>query len=83
MADADVRGARVLSGPSLPSRGASPDRARRLASALRIGIVGINNGAPNNPRVPFGGFGASGLGREVGLSGLLEFTGEQTLSEAV
>ncbi|MCG5212804.1 aldehyde dehydrogenase family protein [Streptosporangium soli] len=59
----------------------SPDRAQRLASALRIGIVGINNGAPNNPRVPFGGFGASGLGREGGVSGLLAFTGEQTLSE--
>jgi succinate-semialdehyde dehydrogenase/glutarate-semialdehyde dehydrogenase len=61
----------------------TPDRAQRLAAALRIGIVGINNGAPNNPRVPFGGFGASGLGREGGVSGMLEFTAEQTLSAAV
>ncbi|KAF4408481.1 aldehyde dehydrogenase family protein [Streptomyces lycii] len=60
---------------------APADRARALASRLRIGIVGINNGAPNHPRVPFGGFGASGLGREGGVTGLLEFTTEQTLSE--
>lgn len=53
-----------------------------LAERLRIGIVGINNAAPNSPEVPFGGFGLSGLGREGALSGLLEFTEEQTLSLA-
>ncbi|MEW2357167.1 aldehyde dehydrogenase family protein [Spirillospora sp. NPDC029432] len=58
-----------------------PERARALAARLRIGIVGVNNGAPNNPRVPFGGFGASGQGREGGMAGLLEFTTYQTVSE--
>jgi len=53
-----------------------------LAARMRIGIVGINNGAPNTPEVPFGGFGLAGMGREGGLSGLLEFTEEQTLSLA-
>jgi succinate-semialdehyde dehydrogenase/glutarate-semialdehyde dehydrogenase len=61
----------------------APDAAAALARRLRIGIVGLNTGAPNDPRVPFGGFGESGLGREGGLAGLLEFTAEQTLSEAL
>jgi succinate-semialdehyde dehydrogenase / glutarate-semialdehyde dehydrogenase len=58
------------------------EHAVSLAERLRIGIIGINNGAPNTPEVPFGGFGSSGVGREGGLSGLLEFTEEQTLSVA-
>lgn len=53
-----------------------------LAARLRIGIIGINNGAPNTPEVPFGGFGFGGIGREGGFAGLLEFTEEQTLSLA-
>lgn len=58
------------------------EHAASLASRLDVGIVGINNGAPNTPEVPFGGVGYSGLGHEGGLSGLLEFTEEQTLSFA-
>lgn len=60
----------------------SSEHAVALASRLRIGIVGIDNGAPNTPEVPFGGFGFSGLGREGGVSGMLEFTEEQTISLA-
>ncbi|UPK76809.1 aldehyde dehydrogenase family protein [Nocardioidaceae bacterium SCSIO 66511] len=56
------------------------EHAASLASRLTVGIVGINNGAPNTPEVPFGGVGYSGLGHEGGLRGLLEFTEEQTLS---
>jgi len=56
--------------------------AAALASRLRIGIVGINNGAPNTPEVPLGGFGSSGVGREGGMSGYLEFIEEQTVSIA-
>jgi succinate-semialdehyde dehydrogenase/glutarate-semialdehyde dehydrogenase len=59
-----------------------PDHQVVLAGALDVGIVGINNGAPNTPEVPFGGRGESGRGREGGLSGLHEFTAEQTLSIA-
>lgn len=58
------------------------EQAAQLANRLNIGIVGVNNGAPNTPEVPFGGFGLAGLGREGGLSGLLEFTEEQTVSFA-
>ena len=53
-----------------------------LARSLDVGIVGINNGAPNTPEVPFGGRGDAGLGTEGGMSGLHEFTVEQTLSFA-
>ncbi|GEK79214.1 aldehyde dehydrogenase family protein [Agrococcus baldri] len=56
--------------------------AEALAERLRIGIVGINNGAPNTPEVPFGGFGGSGIGREGGMSGYLAFVEEQTISIA-
>lgn len=56
--------------------------AEQLAERLRVGIVGINNGAPNTPEVPFGGFGGSGIGREGGMSGYLEFVEEQTIAVA-
>lgn len=56
--------------------------AQDLADRLRIGIVGINNGAPNTPEVPFGGFGGSGIGREGGMAGYDEFTEQQTISVA-
>ena len=56
--------------------------AEQLAERLRVGIVGINNGAPNTPEIPFGGFGGSGIGREGGLSGYLEFVEEQTIAVA-
>lgn len=62
--------------------GTDSAEATKLAERLRIGIVGVNNGAPNTPEVPFGGFGESGIGREGGMSGLFEFTEEQTVSIA-
>jgi succinate-semialdehyde dehydrogenase/glutarate-semialdehyde dehydrogenase len=61
---------------------AGPERQVALARALDVGLVAVNNGAPNTPEVPFGGRGDSGLGREGGMSGLLEFTCEQTISIA-
>ncbi len=62
--------------------GTDPEQRLAMARRLDLGIVGINNGAPNTPEVPFGGRGESGLGREGGLSGLLEFTTEHTVSLA-
>lgn len=61
---------------------ANTEHAVGLVERLRIGMVGVNNGVPNTPEVPFGGFGYAGLGREGGLSGLREFTEEQTISLA-
>ena len=44
-------------------------RAERIAERLMAGRVVIN-GAPHDPRAPFGGFKQSGIGREIGAFGL-------------
>ncbi|GAA1105664.1 aldehyde dehydrogenase family protein [Nocardiopsis composta] len=49
-----------------------PDRAMAVARRLRAGQVAVNGGGVN-PRVPFGGYKQSGVGREWGLHGLDEF----------
>ena len=49
-------------------------RALRVAEALESGMVGINRGVVSDPAAPFGGVKQSGLGREGGHDGLLEFT---------
>ena len=49
-------------------------RALRVAEALESGLVGINRGVVSDPAAPFGGVKQSGLGREGGHDGLLEFT---------
>jgi aldehyde dehydrogenase (NAD+) len=48
-------------------------RAMAIAQRMRAGQVDVN-GAPFNPLAPFGGFGASGMGREGGIHGIAEFT---------
>ncbi len=35
-----------------------------------MGIVGVNTGSPNHPRVPFDGLKDSGIGVESGYGGL-------------
>jgi acyl-CoA reductase-like NAD-dependent aldehyde dehydrogenase len=51
---------------------ADPDRAAAVGRKLRAGQVEINGGA-FNPVAPFGGFGQSGYGRELGVHGMEEF----------
>ena len=48
--------------------------ALRVAEALEAGMVGLNRGLVSDPAAPFGGVKQSGLGREGGHDGLLEFT---------
>jgi aldehyde dehydrogenase (NAD+) len=48
-------------------------RAHRVAAKLRAGTVWINAYRVVAPSVPFGGFGASGLGRENGMAALDEY----------
>jgi aldehyde dehydrogenase (NAD+) len=49
-------------------------RAHRVAARIRAGSVWINAYRVVAPNVPFGGFGASGIGRESGLDAVREFT---------
>ncbi|CAN5909779.1 aldehyde dehydrogenase family protein [soil metagenome] len=52
---------------------ADPERARRVAARLRHGTVWINDYHPYLPQAEWGGFGRSGIGRELGLAGLDEY----------
>jgi len=49
-------------------------RAHRVAAKLRAGTVWINAYRVVSPSVPFGGYGASGLGRENGIAAIDEYT---------
>lgn len=49
-----------------------PEKALRVARQLRSGTININ-GAYQAPGSPFGGYRQSGIGREGGMHGLLEF----------
>jgi aldehyde dehydrogenase (NAD+) len=49
-------------------------RAVRVAERLRAGTVWVNDYHLLNPRYPFGGYKQSGVGRELGEQGYLEYT---------
>ena len=49
-------------------------RGLRFSEALEFGMVGLNRPLVSDPAAPFGGVKQSGLGREGGHDGLLEFT---------
>ncbi|MEU9339264.1 aldehyde dehydrogenase family protein [Streptomyces sp. NPDC048290] len=48
-------------------------RAARVAGALRLGTVWINDYHPYVPQAEWGGFKQSGVGRELGPTGLAEY----------
>jgi len=48
-------------------------RVWRVASALEVGIVGVNEGAISTEVAPFGGVKMSGLGREGADVGMDEY----------
>src|SRR5690606_35347369 len=50
------------------------NRAHHLAAQLRAGMVWINTWMQRDLRTPFGGSGASGLGREGGMEAMRFFT---------
>jgi aldehyde dehydrogenase (NAD+) len=56
------------------------ERAQRIARRLRTGTVNINASVHHSPVTPFGGYGRSGLGREHGLEGWLEFLQSKTIA---
>lgn len=48
-------------------------RALRVGKQIETGMLGINRGLVSDPSAPFGGVKQSGLGREGGVTGILEF----------
>ena len=46
----------------------------RIAEALESGMVGLNKGIVSDPAAPFGGVKESGIGREGGHEGMLDYT---------
>jgi acyl-CoA reductase-like NAD-dependent aldehyde dehydrogenase len=57
--------------------------AHRLAAMLRAGSVYINNWGGADPAAPFGGFKASGVGREHGHDGLDAYLETKTVWTAL
>jgi acyl-CoA reductase-like NAD-dependent aldehyde dehydrogenase len=55
------------------------EHAMAIARRIRTGTVGIN-GQPNSFDGPFGGFKASGIGREHGTVGVATYTELQTIT---
>ncbi|HEY5672899.1 MAG TPA: betaine-aldehyde dehydrogenase [Malonomonas sp.] len=52
----------------------NPDRIHRLTKGLRFGTVWVNDFNVYFTQAPWGGYKQSGLGRELGRSGLEEYT---------
>jgi acyl-CoA reductase-like NAD-dependent aldehyde dehydrogenase len=63
--------------------GADRERALRVARRVRSGTVSVNGGLWYGPDSPFGGYKQSGIGREMGVPGLMEYLETKTLAEPV
>ena len=50
------------------------NRALRCAQRVRSGVLSINCNSSVHVEAPFGGFKKSGIGRDLGVAGLLNFT---------
>ncbi|OSP56129.1 NAD-dependent succinate-semialdehyde dehydrogenase [Pseudoruegeria sp. SK021] len=55
-------------------------RGMQVCERLEYGMVGLNRGLVSDPAAPFGGVKHSGLGREGGHEGMLEFMESQYIS---
>lgn len=52
----------------------SLERSLAVARRLRAGFVGVNGGIPYGADTPFGGYKASGVGRQNGVAGFDQYT---------
>jgi len=55
-------------------------RGLQVSERLDYGMIGLNRGLVSDPAAPFGGVKQSGLGREGGHEGMLEFMETQYIS---
>ncbi len=52
---------------------ASLSRGLRVSEAIEAGMIGLNRGLVSDPAAPFGGVKQSGIGREGGHEGMLDY----------
>jgi succinate-semialdehyde dehydrogenase/glutarate-semialdehyde dehydrogenase len=55
-------------------------RGMRVSEKLDFGMIGLNRGLVSDPAAPFGGMKQSGIGREGGHEGMMEFLETQYVS---
>ena len=55
-------------------------RGLKVSEQLEYGMIGLNRGLVSDPAAPFGGVKQSGLGREGGKEGMMEFMETQYIS---
>lgn len=60
-----------------------PATAARIAAKLDAGAISINQPTMASKAIPFGGIKSSGYGREMGYSGIREFTNEKFINSAL
>jgi aldehyde dehydrogenase (NAD+) len=58
-------------------------RAMHIARAIRAGAISVNGGVHITGDLPFGGFKASGMGREWGREGIEEFLESKVIAARV
>src|SRR5689334_15087825 len=59
----------------------SQARSAKLTESLQAGVIAINGMTVTAPEGPFGGMKDSGVGRESGIEGLLEYVNTKTITE--